>query len=660
MATPSVPNSSFEVAEFNLKFIDSYSNQNNGTVTNREGVAVTPIPVINQQLNDLVDTAENAINSLGYDDKGTFASGATLTAGNQTLSDGTNYWRWSGAFPKVVGAGSSPTPTGVGAWLLVGDSQLRNDLAAGTALINGVPSSELSGGSSISPAASYTVVDMHYGSLRGRGATSTETFSEGIYSVASPAAAGATAITLSANSSVNYSVALVAGQMIAYLGMDGNYYSAAISSVAGVTLNLCSALTVGVATGNNVFSFYVNEAHPTTYGYYAIADHALKSAKSSYKRVAVMEVKNHVGGATVTTDTSELIGSVGSSSVPAFDVLCPTAASDGISGSVAVKESGAYLLKFVINSGGVSGSIIVTTGSYTNTITFSTNEPVAVDVPVTVQNADGVISVFVKTNTNGGSFKLLKNVAVLKADSVSPSLNGGKHVLLGDSWFQQGQVFDRLVDRLPKAEVINKGVGGQNAGQIVGRFETDVAPESPDIVWFISGTNDYYQNVTPELFNYYIGLLKAKCAAIGAHLVMLTSSVGAAQFDTTRFNVSRRLANETLYYDSNLEATSGRTLLISIPTTVVPNGSTVQLANLGIYSDSVTILEYYIIGAGMKIGRKSSMAGLPTYLATLTENTLTTADTTYTFSGGQFIEITGENTSGTSQTYYGYIKVREV
>lgn len=140
MATPSVPNSSFEVAEFNLKFIDSYSNQNNGTVTNREGVAVTPIPVINQQLNALVATAENTINSLGYDDKGTFAAGATLTAGNQTLSDGTNYWRWSGAFPKVVTAGSSPTPVGVGAWLLVGDSQLRNDLNAGTALVGGAAS----------------------------------------------------------------------------------------------------------------------------------------------------------------------------------------------------------------------------------------------------------------------------------------------------------------------------------------------------------------------------------------------------------------------------------------------------------------------------------------------------------------------------------------
>lgn len=620
----------------------------------------TPQQVIQlQDVAALQDQFDSAVLNAGYIPSGTFAAGATLTQANQVLSDGSSYWRWDGSFPKTVTAGSVPVPTGVGGWIVLSDFALRGDLEAGTALINGVPASQLSVVSVVTPAASYSVVDLHYGALRGRGATNTETFSEGIYSVASPSAPGSTSITLTANSSVNYSVALVANQMIAYLGSDGKYHSAAVASVSGNTINLCSSLVSGVAAGNNVFSFYVNEAHPTTYGYYAIADYAIQAARVSYKKAATLEMKNPVGGATVTADTSELIGSVGSSSVAAFNVSCPTAASDGISGSVAVKESGGHLLRFVLNSGGVAGSIIVTIGAHTNTVTFNTNEPIAIDVPVAVSTTDGVISVFIKTNTNGGSFKLLRNVAVLKAEAVSPTLNGGKHVLLGDSWFQQGQFFDRLVERLPKAEVVNKGVGGQTAGQIVGRFEADVAPENPDVVWFISGTNDYYQNVAPELFNYYINQLKAKCAAIGAHLVMLTSSVGAAQFDTTRFNVSRRLANETLYHDSSLESATGRSVLISIPTTVVPNGSTVQLANLGIYSDSVTVLEYYIVGAGMKIGRKSSMAGLPTYLATFANNALTTADATYTFSGGQFIEITGENTSGVTQTYYGYVKVRE-
>lgn len=129
MATPPVPNSSFEVAEINLKTLDSFVNLTEGSAVNREGVLLTPLPVMQQ-----------TFNSLGYIDKGTFAAGATLSSSNEILSDGSNYWRWSGAFPKAVASGSSPTPSGVGAWLLVGDSVLRSDLAlfGSTALIGGV------------------------------------------------------------------------------------------------------------------------------------------------------------------------------------------------------------------------------------------------------------------------------------------------------------------------------------------------------------------------------------------------------------------------------------------------------------------------------------------------------------------------------------------
>lgn len=114
MATPPVPNSSFEVAETNLKTLDSFVNLTEGSAVNREGVLLTPLPVMQQ-----------TFNSLGYIDKGTFAAGATLSSSNEILSDGTNYWRWSGVFPKTVTAGSSPSPSGVGTWLMVGDTQLR-------------------------------------------------------------------------------------------------------------------------------------------------------------------------------------------------------------------------------------------------------------------------------------------------------------------------------------------------------------------------------------------------------------------------------------------------------------------------------------------------------------------------------------------------------
>lgn len=134
MATPPVPNSSFEVAETNLKTLDSFVNLTEGSAVNREGVLLTPLPVMQQ-----------TFNSLGYIDKGTFAAGATLSSSNEILSDGTNYWRWSGVFPKTVTAGSSPTPSGVGAWLNIGDSTKWAELAAvgSTVPVAGVQAKDL-------------------------------------------------------------------------------------------------------------------------------------------------------------------------------------------------------------------------------------------------------------------------------------------------------------------------------------------------------------------------------------------------------------------------------------------------------------------------------------------------------------------------------------
>lgn len=74
--------------------------------------------------------AQQAIAEYGWIPSGTFQTGATLTLSNQILKDETDgeYYRWDGAFPKVVPSGSTPSSsggTGVGAWLSVGDSTLR-------------------------------------------------------------------------------------------------------------------------------------------------------------------------------------------------------------------------------------------------------------------------------------------------------------------------------------------------------------------------------------------------------------------------------------------------------------------------------------------------------------------------------------------------------
>lgn len=77
--------------------------------------------------------AQQAIAQYGWIPLGTFQDGATLTLPNQILKDTTDgeYYRWDGSFlpsGKVVPNDSTPGSTGgvgVGAWLSVGDSTLR-------------------------------------------------------------------------------------------------------------------------------------------------------------------------------------------------------------------------------------------------------------------------------------------------------------------------------------------------------------------------------------------------------------------------------------------------------------------------------------------------------------------------------------------------------
>lgn len=87
------------------------------------------VPSFSKVIKTLKDEAETVILTFGYVPVGTFAAGVTLGEVNQVVSDGSNYWRWSGALPKVVVAGSSPTPVGSGGWFNIGDAILRSDLA---------------------------------------------------------------------------------------------------------------------------------------------------------------------------------------------------------------------------------------------------------------------------------------------------------------------------------------------------------------------------------------------------------------------------------------------------------------------------------------------------------------------------------------------------
>lgn len=77
------------------------------------------------------DTLEGIYQKSAYYRAGTFDAGYTLTNNRQTLAYGNVEYSWSGAFPKVVVAGSTPGSTGgvgAGAWVDRTDWSLRAEI----------------------------------------------------------------------------------------------------------------------------------------------------------------------------------------------------------------------------------------------------------------------------------------------------------------------------------------------------------------------------------------------------------------------------------------------------------------------------------------------------------------------------------------------------
>lgn len=102
-------------------------------------IQLVDVEEIRQDFDDLQNSFDDFVLSQGWDQVGTFAAGFTYTSPNQVGQDaGGNWWRWNGAFPKAVAAGTLPSSDAN--YKLVGDGVLRNDLAAtnSTVLVGGI------------------------------------------------------------------------------------------------------------------------------------------------------------------------------------------------------------------------------------------------------------------------------------------------------------------------------------------------------------------------------------------------------------------------------------------------------------------------------------------------------------------------------------------
>ncbi|MEG5588504.1 phage tail protein [Enterobacter hormaechei] len=126
-----VPSESYRDLKFNAGKIDEFVTSLALQYIDRFGNA-------HYTIEGLRKLAEQAIAAFGWIPVDSFQEGATLTLPNQILrwklpdGDG-EYYRWDGAFPKVVDQDSTPETSGgigPGEWVSVGDAALRSMLAA--------------------------------------------------------------------------------------------------------------------------------------------------------------------------------------------------------------------------------------------------------------------------------------------------------------------------------------------------------------------------------------------------------------------------------------------------------------------------------------------------------------------------------------------------
>lgn len=121
-----VPSEKPQDLKFNAGKIDAFVTSMGWTYTDRFGNK-------HYTIEGMRWLAQQAIAQYGYITIDSFQAGASITLPNQALRYTSNgeYYRWDGALPKEVPAGSTPSSTGgvgIGAWVSVGDAALRTEI----------------------------------------------------------------------------------------------------------------------------------------------------------------------------------------------------------------------------------------------------------------------------------------------------------------------------------------------------------------------------------------------------------------------------------------------------------------------------------------------------------------------------------------------------
>lgn len=503
------------------------------------------------------------------------------------------------------------------------------------------------------PPGAVTLIDMHTESLKSQGWTTGE--SGGIVTRTTSTAASAGGTILSLNSP-----AFVADQLICYEA-GGEWYSARVSEASGTTIELHDPLEAPLPAGATVSNFYNNISHPNQNGYYTIADYALRERVSHEVASVLKNVlwQKQKTSDVLTSNASDHPNNPGSSEFPSRRIECHEIGG-GTFSFLLPPPFGDYYFEIIINTYG--GRFNVRAGETSGGIsTFVIEQTIQVSRPTRFilpmrRETNGELTLSILALDDGDSTADFIVSYALKPGAFTRSFDYGKHVLYGDSWFAQEHLFERLKQRLPHATIVNKGVGGRTSANLWSNFDAEVAPEKPDFVWLMCGTNDYYLNVLTAGFYMFMNRVVTQCKSIGAMPIVFTPSVGSVQDDTLRRSRAFRYVHD---FRDSVAPYEYETQVISFAGLSVSAGSTIFVGSVGRTRLPAVVLEAYAAGVNqITFGYSTGMAQPTIDVLSLGGNTiLNRVPVPKSDENERYFNVGVVNSTGSDQVCNGFVRV---
>lgn len=496
------------------------------------------------------------------------------------------------------------------------------------------------------------VFDMQRDALKNQGAVSGEPLTTAEWTIASSVAVGDTTINIGTNT-------LVAGQLIGYLADNGEYYSSRVKQ-SGSTITLHDPIEANASAGNEVFTFYKDKSHPSVKGYRTIADYMLRQKiyQDISNDISALTYSKLTGSEVISTLSDDDFLNCGSSEYPSTRVQT-SAQNSGFYTSNVRLACGDASIELVINTNGSDVRFRVSEvddiAQFIVDRTINTELPTKIVIPIR-KKLDSQLTIRVE-QPNAGSADFNFIMKFLSGYSVKiESLNGGTHVLHGDSWFFQEGIYERLQERLPNANIINNGVGGRTSTNLAQTIYSEVKDLNPDYVWCMAGTNDAILGVSTSGYHRWMNQAIADIKNIGATPIIFTPSAGNL-IDNW---LSRSRAYLYSYDFRDGEGTQYEDVLLSFSGVKVPANSDVFCGSAGRTQDSVRVIEAFGSGVNnVNFGYSTGMAAPNIDAQSRAGNSIiNTVNVTKSDSNARFFTISCENTTASEQEANGFARVR--